>query len=171
MWARCCCCRSSSSRGPIRSITWRSSGRRSTCSGRRHRRRPAQPEPGGGCWGPLPPSYLDSYVKGGRIQGGGRGPRLGARARPHAETEDARVMKVVLLGASGMVGQGVLRECLLDDGVEKVLSVGRNASGCTHAKFAEMVLADLTRIEDLGSALEGCDACFDSLGASSAGMS
>jgi uncharacterized protein YbjT (DUF2867 family) len=80
-------------------------------------------------------------------------------------------MKVVLLGASGMVGQGVLRECLLDDGVEKVLSVGRSASGCTHAKFAEIVLADLTRIEDLDSALEGYDACFDTLGASSAGMS
>jgi uncharacterized protein YbjT (DUF2867 family) len=70
-----------------------------------------------------------------------------------------------------MVGQGVLRECLLDDGVEKVLAVGRGASGCTHAKFAEMVLADLTRIEDLGGALEGYDACFDSLGASAAGMS
>ncbi len=80
-------------------------------------------------------------------------------------------MKVMLFGASGMVGQGVLRECLLDDGVEKVLAVGRSASGCTHAKFAEIVLADLTRIADLGSALEGYDACFDSLGASSAGMS
>jgi uncharacterized protein YbjT (DUF2867 family) len=80
-------------------------------------------------------------------------------------------MKVMLLGASGMVGQGVLRECLLDDGVEKVLAIGRSASGCTHAKFAEIVLADLTRIEDLDSALEGYDACFDSLGASSAGMS
>ena|SRR5260370_1034477 len=80
-------------------------------------------------------------------------------------------MKVMLFGASGMVGQGVLRECLLDDGVEKVLAVGRSASGCTLAKFAEIVLADLTRIADLGSALEGYDACFDSLGASSAGMS
>jgi uncharacterized protein YbjT (DUF2867 family) len=80
-------------------------------------------------------------------------------------------MKVMLLGASGMVGQGVLRECLLDNGVEKVLSIGRSASACTHAKFAEIVLADLTRIEGLGSALEGYDVCFDSLGASSAGMS
>jgi uncharacterized protein YbjT (DUF2867 family) len=80
-------------------------------------------------------------------------------------------MKVMLFGASGMVGQGVLRECLLDDGVERILSVGRSASGCTDAKFAEIALADLTRIEDLGSALEGYDACFDSLGASSIGMS
>jgi uncharacterized protein YbjT (DUF2867 family) len=80
-------------------------------------------------------------------------------------------MKVMLFGAGGMVGQGVLRECLLDDGVEKVLAVGRRPSGCTHGKFAEIVLADLTRLADLGSALEGYDACFDSLGASSAGMS
>ena len=80
-------------------------------------------------------------------------------------------MKVMLFGASGMVGQGVLRECLLDDGVEKVLSIGRSASGCAHAKFHEILLADLSRIEDLGSALAGYDACFDSLGASSAGMS
>jgi putative NADH-flavin reductase len=80
-------------------------------------------------------------------------------------------MKVMLFGASGMVGQGILRECLLDDGVEKVLAVGRGASGRTHAKLAEVVLADLTRIGDLGSALEGYDACFDSLGASAAGMS
>ena len=80
-------------------------------------------------------------------------------------------MKVMLLGASGMVGQGVLRECLLDDGVEKVLAIGRSASGCTHARFAEILLADLMRIEDLDSALAGYDACFDCLGASSAGMS
>jgi|SRR5579862_4030802 len=80
-------------------------------------------------------------------------------------------MKVLLLGASGMVGQGILRECLLDDGVEKVLSIGRRASGTTHAKLAEIALADLARIEDLDSALAGYDACFDSLGASSAGMS
>jgi uncharacterized protein YbjT (DUF2867 family) len=80
-------------------------------------------------------------------------------------------MKVMLFGASGMVGQGVLRECLLDDRVEKVLAVGRSASGCTDVKFAEIVLADLSRIGDLGSALEGYDACFDSLGASAAGMS
>jgi uncharacterized protein YbjT (DUF2867 family) len=80
-------------------------------------------------------------------------------------------MKVMLLGASGMVGQGVLRECLLDGGVEKVLSIGRSASGCAHARFGEILLADLMRIEDLDSALAGYDACFDCLGASSAGMS
>lgn len=80
-------------------------------------------------------------------------------------------MKVILFGASGMVGRGILRECLVDDGVEKVLAVGRGASGCTHAKLAEIVLGDLSRIEELGGALEGYDACFDSVGTSAAGMS
>jgi uncharacterized protein YbjT (DUF2867 family) len=80
-------------------------------------------------------------------------------------------MKIVLLGTSGMVGQGVLRECLLDGGVEKILSIGRTASGCTEPKFSELLLADLSRIDELGDALDGYDACFDSLGVSSAGMS
>jgi uncharacterized protein YbjT (DUF2867 family) len=80
-------------------------------------------------------------------------------------------MKVMLFGASGMVGQSILRECLLDDGVQKVLSVGRSAIGCTHSKFVEIVLADLMRIADVDRALEGYDTCFDSLGVSSAGMS
>jgi hypothetical protein len=70
-----------------------------------------------------------------------------------------------------MVGHGILRECLLDDGVEKVLSIVRQPSASTHAKFSEIVLRDLMRIADLGNVLEGYDACFDSLGVSSAGMS
>ncbi|HLX11093.1 MAG TPA: NAD(P)H-binding protein [Thermoanaerobaculia bacterium] len=80
-------------------------------------------------------------------------------------------MRVMLFGASGMVGQGVLRECLLDAGVEQVLAIGRTASGSTHAKLAEIVLTDLGRIEELGGALAGYDACFDSLGGSAAGRS
>ena len=86
-------------------------------------------------------------------------------------TEKTPGMRVMVFGASGMVGQGVLRECLRDDGVESVLAVGRTASGCTHAKLAESVLADLSRIEDLGSGLAGYDACFDCLGTSAAGRS
>ena len=43
-------------------------------------------------------------------------------------------MKVILLGATGMVGQGVLRECLLDPEVEKVVAIGRNATAQRHAK-------------------------------------
>jgi len=79
-------------------------------------------------------------------------------------------MNVILFGASGMVGQGVLRECLLDPGVEKVLSIGRSRTGQQHAKLREIVhteIADLAPIEDQ---LTGYDACFFTLGVSSAGM-
>ena len=48
-------------------------------------------------------------------------------------------MKVILFGATGMVGQGVLRECLLDPGVESVLAVGRSPTGQQHAKLREIV--------------------------------
>jgi uncharacterized protein YbjT (DUF2867 family) len=80
-------------------------------------------------------------------------------------------MKVLLFGASGMVGQAVLRECLLDARVERVLAVGRGASGSTHAKLQDLVLPDLFRIADHAHELTGYDACFFCLGVSSAGMS
>ncbi|MDT7619360.1 MAG: hypothetical protein QOF99_261, partial [Pseudonocardiales bacterium] len=53
-------------------------------------------------------------------------------------------MKVILFGATGMVGQGVLRECLLDDRVEQVLAVGRTPVGTAHAKLTEIVRADVS---------------------------
>jgi uncharacterized protein YbjT (DUF2867 family) len=80
-------------------------------------------------------------------------------------------MKVILFGATGMIGQGVLRECLLDPGVDRVLSIGRRGSGVTDAKLREIVqpgLADLSAVE---RELSGYDACFFCLGTSSAGMS
>ena len=76
-------------------------------------------------------------------------------------------MKVILFGATGMVGQGVLRECLLDAGVTEVLSVGRSPSGQKHDKLREFLRKDLFEVEQL----EGYDACFFCLGVSSAGMS
>jgi uncharacterized protein YbjT (DUF2867 family) len=80
-------------------------------------------------------------------------------------------MKVILFGASGMVGQGVLRECLLDAEVESVLAVGRSASVGASGKLQELVVPDLARIADHAEALQGYDACFFCLGVSSAGMS
>ncbi|MFJ2988253.1 NAD(P)H-binding protein [Collimonas sp. NPDC087041] len=80
-------------------------------------------------------------------------------------------MKVILFGASGMVGQGVLRECLRDPEVEQVLSVARAPSACSDAKFREIVMPDLSRIADQADALQGYDACFFCLGVSSVGMS
>ncbi len=79
-------------------------------------------------------------------------------------------MKVVIFGASGMVGQGVLRECLLDSEVEQVTSVARSSSGQRHAKLREMVHGDFTDFSAIENELSGYDACFFCLGVSSAGM-
>jgi uncharacterized protein YbjT (DUF2867 family) len=75
-------------------------------------------------------------------------------------------MNVILFGASGMIGQGVLRECLLDPGVDRVLSVGRRPSGAKDAKLREIVHADLTDLSAVDGELAGYDACFFCLGTS-----
>ena len=80
-------------------------------------------------------------------------------------------MKVLLFGATGMVGQGVLRECLLDPGVESVVSIGRSPSGVSDPKLREIVHADLADYSTIESQLTGFDACFFCLGVSSVGMS
>jgi len=79
-------------------------------------------------------------------------------------------MRVVLFGASGMVGQGVLRECLLATDVSQVLLIGRSALGVTDAKVREIVLADVGDLSSVREELAGLDACFFCLGVSSAGM-
>ena len=80
-------------------------------------------------------------------------------------------MKVILFGATGMVGQGVLRECLLDPGVESVLAIGRGATGQHHEKLQEIVQRDLYDLSPVEARLSGYDACFFCLGVSAAGMS
>jgi uncharacterized protein YbjT (DUF2867 family) len=80
-------------------------------------------------------------------------------------------MKVILFGATGMVGQGVLRECLRYDGVNRVLAISRNSIGRTHPKLRELILKDLFDFEAAGGDLQGYDACFFCLGVSAAGMS
>jgi len=80
-------------------------------------------------------------------------------------------MKVILFGATGMVGQGVLRECLLAPDVEAVVTIGRSATGQHHAKLREIVHADLTNYAAIEPELAGHDACFFCLGVSAAGMS
>jgi uncharacterized protein YbjT (DUF2867 family) len=79
-------------------------------------------------------------------------------------------LKVILFGATGMVGQGVLRECLVDAGIEQVLVIGRRATGQPHAKVREVLLADLLAVPTLGQTLDGYDACFYCLGVSAVGM-
>ncbi|HEU4405294.1 MAG TPA: NAD(P)H-binding protein [Polyangiaceae bacterium] len=80
-------------------------------------------------------------------------------------------MKAILFGATGMVGQGVLRECLLAPDVERVLAVGRAATGQKHEKLRELVRDDLFDLSPVAGELSGYDACFFCLGVSSAGMS
>jgi len=79
-------------------------------------------------------------------------------------------MKVILFGGSGMVGQGVLRECLVDASVESVLSVGRSPLGVQHPKLGEVLHKDFTDYTAIEPQLAGYDVCFFCLGVSSIGM-
>jgi len=80
-------------------------------------------------------------------------------------------MNAILFGATGMVGQGVLRECLLAPDVERVLAIGRSGTGQKHDKLRELVHVDFSDFSSLENELAGYDACFFCLGVSSAGMS
>jgi uncharacterized protein YbjT (DUF2867 family) len=79
-------------------------------------------------------------------------------------------MNIILFGATGMVGQGVLRECLLDPDVQQVLSIVRSATGQHHAKLRELIHTDFFDYSAIQRELSGYDACFFCLGISSAGM-
>jgi len=80
-------------------------------------------------------------------------------------------VRVILFGATGMVGQGVLRECLFDARVTAVLSVGRTKLEQTHEKLTDLVVKDLFDLSAVEAQLAGADACFFCLGVSSAGLS
>jgi uncharacterized protein YbjT (DUF2867 family) len=79
-------------------------------------------------------------------------------------------MKVLLFGASGMVGQGVLRECLLDSDVARVVTVVRRPTGRRHEKLTEIVQPDLATLAAVEPQLRGFDACFFCAGVSALGM-
>ena len=79
-------------------------------------------------------------------------------------------MNILLFGGTGMVGQGVLRECLLDPNVQLVATIGRTATGQQNPKLREIVLKDLSNYAAIESDLKNFDACFFCLGAGSAGM-
>jgi uncharacterized protein YbjT (DUF2867 family) len=77
-------------------------------------------------------------------------------------------MRVIVFGATGMVGQGVLRECLLAGDVDEVLAVTRNPTGVQHPKLREVEHRDFA--DFAGVDFAGYDACFFCLGVSSVGM-
>ncbi|MDM0076485.1 NAD-dependent epimerase/dehydratase family protein [Variovorax sp. J2P1-59] len=79
-------------------------------------------------------------------------------------------MKIMLFGATGMVGQGVLRECLVDGDVTRVLCVGRKPTGQEHPKLSELIVPDMYDYSAVEDRLSGFDACFFCLGVSSVGM-
>ena len=79
-------------------------------------------------------------------------------------------MKALLFGATGLIGQGVLRESLIDSDVARVVTVGRRPTGQKHAKLRELVSPDLANLAPLESQLTGFDACLFCLGVSALGM-
>ena len=79
-------------------------------------------------------------------------------------------MKIILFGATGMVGQGVLRECLLDPEITSVLAIGRSTSGQAHAKLREVLHNNFLDYAAIEPQLAGFDACFFCLGVTSVGL-
>ena len=79
-------------------------------------------------------------------------------------------MKVILTGATGMVGEGVLIECLENKQVIEILSLSRKSCGMTHPKLKECLIPDFLNIEQYAKELSGYDACFYCAGVSSIGI-
>ncbi len=80
-------------------------------------------------------------------------------------------MRVILTGVTGMVGEGVMLECLENEAVEKVLSVSRKPTDHTHPKLEQLLVPDFRNLSDVQAKLTGYDACFYCAGVSSVGMS
>jgi uncharacterized protein YbjT (DUF2867 family) len=79
-------------------------------------------------------------------------------------------VNILIFGATGMVGGGVLRECLNAPDVDRVATVGRTATAVRHPKLVEVTAPDLMNLEPVAPELSGFDACFFCLGVSSLGM-
>jgi putative NADH-flavin reductase len=73
-------------------------------------------------------------------------------------------LKVIITGATGMVGEGVLQESISNPNIEKILLINRKPSGYTHPKIEEILHSDFSNISALTSQVTGYDACFSVLG-------
>jgi uncharacterized protein YbjT (DUF2867 family) len=80
-------------------------------------------------------------------------------------------MKVLITGSTGMVGEGVLLECLKHSGIDQVLVINRKPGGVSHAKLREIIHTDFFDLKPIEQQLTGLNACFFCLGVSSVGMS
>jgi hypothetical protein len=76
-------------------------------------------------------------------------------------------MRIIITGTTGMVGEGVLLECLSNSQITEVLSVSRKPAGITHSKLKEYIVADFLSLKENDENLEGYDACFFCAGVSS----
>jgi hypothetical protein len=85
-------------------------------------------------------------------------------------TQQSKKLKVIITGTTGMVGEGVLHECLQHNDVEQVLLVNRKTSGLTHPKLKEILHTDFFNLSAIEEQLGGYNACFFCLGVSSVGM-
>jgi hypothetical protein len=80
-------------------------------------------------------------------------------------------IKAIVTGVTGMVGEGVVHECLLHPDVEQVLVIGRKPCGMSHPKLKEIIHKDFFNFSAIASQLSGYNACFFCLGVSSVGLS
>jgi len=80
-------------------------------------------------------------------------------------------IRAIITGATGMVGEGVLHECLLSNEVEQVLVINRKPCGVTHPKLKEIIHKDFFNLTPIEEQLKGYNACYFCLGVSSVGMS
>lgn len=86
-------------------------------------------------------------------------------------SSEAATLKVILTGATGMVGEGVLLACLEHPAIEQVLIVNRRPYHAKHPKLRECIVPDFLRLDEVAGSLTGYDACFFCAGVSSRGMS
>src|SRR5215471_7554168 len=80
-------------------------------------------------------------------------------------------LSVIVIGATGMVGQGVVRECIASPQVDYVVLIGRSSAHVEHEKVREVVVPDLADVEAYEPVFDGIDACFFCAGVSSTGRS
>jgi uncharacterized protein YbjT (DUF2867 family) len=81
-----------------------------------------------------------------------------------------KIMRIIIFGVTGMVGQSALRECLLDDDVQEILGISRKCTNQQHDKLKEIELENVADLSSIEHEITGFDACFFCLGVSSAGM-
>lgn len=86
------------------------------------------------------------------------------------ETSAHTKIRAIITGATGMVGEGVLYECLQHPGVETVLVINRRPCGISHPKLREIIHSDFSDMSPVAAQLEGYNACYFCLGVSSVGM-